>query len=263
MRRVLLSAAVYYREGWNMPCTLTDRYAELLSEKLETICKTQREKISCSAETVKKTLEKDGLIYVFGCGHSHMVSEETFYRAGGLACVCPVFYEPLMLHESASESSTLEKQEGLAAEIIKSVSFQPEDMLFCISTSGVNPVPVEFAAAAKRCGIPVIGISSDEYLTQIPHNSFGKHLQDVCDICIDNGAPHGDACLQMDGLPVRMTPVSTITSSFVINSILAEGTQMALKEGFEVPVYLSGNIPGGNDYNQKLIERYKQRIKCL
>ena len=192
-----------------------------------------------------------------------MFSEETFYRAGGLVGVAPIFYEPLMLHESASYSSTLEKQDGLYAEVLKTVHFDPGDILICISSSGVNSVPVELANAVHEIGIPVIGIASDAYLEQTPHNPLGKHLQEVCTLCIDNGVPHGDACLQPNGLPVKMTPVSTVAGTYIINSILAEATQLALDGGCKVPVYMSGNIPGGADYNKANIEKYKSRIASL
>ena len=87
---------------------LLDDYAAVLTATIEFIRTSQRDKILASAQFVKSTLERDGLIYVFGCGHSHILAEETFYRAGGLACVAPIFDETLMLHQSASESSRLE-----------------------------------------------------------------------------------------------------------------------------------------------------------
>lgn len=242
---------------------LIDDYAVILEDTIEKIRETQREKIVQAAEIVKNVIKNDGLIYVFGCGHSHMLAEETFYRAGGLACVAPIFWEPLMLHESAYLSSRLEKADEYYEVLLHTVKISTQDMLFCISSSGVNSVPVEFAAAVRKREIPVVGVSSDAYLTQEVHNPLGKHLQEVCDICIDNSVPHGDACLQPDGLPVKMTPVSTVASVFILNSILAEGTQLAVKEGFDVPVYMSGNIPGGAEYNKALIERYKDRIQNL
>ncbi len=242
---------------------LIDDYAVILKETIETIRETQREKILQAAILVKEVIQKDGLIYVFGCGHSHMIAEETFYRAGGLACVAPVFCEPLMLHESAYLSSRLEKADGYYETLLRSVRFSEKDMLICVSSSGVNAVPVEYAAAVKRMGIPVVGVASDEYLEQDAHNQLGKHLQDVCSICINNVVPHGDACLHPDGLPVKMTPVSTVASVFIVNSILAEGTQLALKDGLEVPVYMSGNIPGGAEYNKALVWKYRERIHCL
>ena len=242
---------------------LLDDYAAVLTATIEQIRSTQRNKILIAAEFVKHVIQEDGLVYVFGCGHSHMLAEETFYRAGGLACVAPVFNEALMLHQSASESSSLEKKDGYYRNISQLENFTRKDMLICVSSSGINAVPVEFASAVRERGIPVVGIASDNYLSQVPHNVVGKHLQDVCDVCIDNSVPHGDACLQPEGLPIKMTPVSTVASTYIINSILAEGTESALKEGLAVPVYLSGNIPGGAEYNQSLIERYQKRIKCL
>ena len=129
---------------------LLDTYAAVLEETIEKIRTTQREKILQAAEKVKKVIADDGLIYVFGCGHSHILAEETFYRAGGLACVAPVFCEPLMLHESASFSSKLEKKDGYFGEILQTLQLTEKDLLICVSSSGVNAVPVEFADAV--CG---------------------------------------------------------------------------------------------------------------
>lgn len=242
---------------------LTEEYANILTGSIDRICRDQKEKILAAAELVGTSILSDGLIYVFGCGHSHILAEETFYRAGGLACVCPIFSEPLMLHESASLSSKLEKESGHAGDILRGYSFNAEDILICVSTSGINGVPVELAAAAKEKGIKVIGIASDAYLEQQPRNALGLHLQQVCDLCIDNCAPHGDACLRLDGLPVAMTPVTTVTGAFIINSILAEAVSFCLERGFEPPVYLSGNIPGGSEHNKAIIDRYKPRIRSL
>lgn len=242
---------------------LMDDYAAILTEKINTICTTQREKIEIAARLAAQTMLSEGLIYVFGCGHSHILAEETFYRAGGLACVSPVFYEPLMLHEGAAESSRLEKQAGLAAQVLSGLHLEKRDLMICISTSGVNAVPVEFAFAVKEQGIPVIGISSHAYDSQAANNPLGRHLFEVCDLCIDNAAPHGDACLTLEGLPVKMTPVSTVTGAFILNSILAEASALLLAQGKIPPVYYSGNIPGGAEGNRQTIERYKERIRFL
>lgn len=242
---------------------LLDQYADILTDSIRRIQQTQREKLMQAAESVSKTLCEDGLVYIFGCGHSHLLAEEAFYRAGGLACVHPIVNEPLMLHESASYSGFLEKQKGIAASVLEPYTFTEKDVLFVVSSSGINGVPVELAAEAKNRGVTVIGISSDAYLTQAPRNLLNAHLQEVCDLCIDNGVPHGDSCLQPEGLPIKMTPVSTVVGIYIMNSILAEGTQLALKAGCQPPVFLSGNIPGGSEYNQALIERYKPRVHCL
>ena len=235
-------------------------YSEILISAIKNISVSQNEKLERAAEIIKKVIAADGLVHVFGCGHSHLLAEESFYRAGGLACINPIFYEPLMLHESAVLSSSLEKKPGLADSLLKRMPLESRDALICISTSGLNAVPVEFAMGAKKLCIPVIGISSDAYLQQYPER---PHLQQVCDLCIDNQAPRGDACLDIPGLDTMMAPVSTITGCYIINSIFARAARLALAEGIAVPVFKSGNIPGGREFNSRLISRYQGRVKCL
>lgn len=212
---------------------------------------------------VSDVLAQDGLIYVFGCGHSHILAEETFYRAGGLACVAPILYPPVMLHEGAAESSRLEKQPGLAAQILEGYSLTKKDMLFCLSTSDANAVPVELAQAVHDRGISTVAICSGAYTQDPPRAPSGKHLHEVADLWLDNLAPHGDATLEIPGSPVRMTPLCTITGAFLLNTVLAQGTELAIRQGAEVPIYLSGNIPGGSEYNKALIQRYQSRIQNL
>lgn len=242
---------------------IIDDYSTILINLIERITAEEKDKMIAAGEKVAETIVKKGLVHVFGCGHSHMIAEETFYRAGGLVQVSPVFYEPLMLHESASLSSTLEKQEGLAHKVFSSVDFGENDILIVVSTSGVNSVPVEFADMARKNGIFVIGISSGSYLSQTPKNPLGKHLPEVCDISIDNMAPHGDACLRSQGIETAFTPVSTITSTFIINSILSSAVELCAKNGIIVPVYSSGNVPGGAERNKEFILEYKKRISSL
>ena len=242
---------------------LLDQYADKLISVIGDIRDTQRESILAAAKLAADTICNDGIIYVFGSGHSHLLAEEVFYRAGGLACVSPIVNEPLMLHESASLSSRLEKQTGLAPKVLEHYDITPKDLVFCVSTSGVNAVPVEVTAALREKGVDVVAITSSSYASQAVKNPMGKHLYEVASLWIDSQAPHGDACLRPVGLPVAMTPMSTVCAAYIINSVLAEGTQLALDAGLKVPVYLSGNIPGGAEANQALIDRYKPRIRHL
>lgn len=242
---------------------LFDQYANDIIDAIHTVRREESSKLLQAAEMVKDVLARDGLIYVFGCGHSHILSEETFYRAGGLACMAPILYPPLMLHEGAVESSRLERHPGLAKKVLEKYPITQKDMLFCLSTSGINPVPVELAEAVRSQGIPTVAICSSAYFNQESRCADGKHLYEVCDLWIDNKAPHGDACLLPEGSSIKTTPLSTITGAYILNSILAEGTQLALAQGVDVPIYLSGNIPGGAERNQALIDRFTPRIRHL
>lgn len=242
---------------------LLDQYATCIISAIESIRTNQREKILQAARIVRSVLAADGLIYVFGCGHSHILSEETFYRAGGLACVSPILYPPLMLHEGAAESSRLEKEPGLAAKVLDGYTLTQKDMLFCLSTSGVNSVPIELAEAVREQGVPTVAICSSAYFDQPTRCPNGKHLYQVADVWLDNQAPHGDAVLSPQGSSVKTTPLSTVTGAFLLNAILAEGTELALRDGIDVPIYLSGNIPGGAERNKALIDRFQSRIRHL
>lgn len=242
---------------------LLDEYATHIQNAITSIQINQREKILQAAQMVKDVLVHDGLIYVFGCGHSHILAEETFYRAGGLVNVAPIFYEPLMLHEGAAESSRLEKQPGLADRVLESYALTQKDLLFCISTSGINAVPVEVTEAVRAMGVPTIAICSGAYAGDASRAPSGKHLYEIADLCLDNLAPHGDACLTPEGSPVPTTPLSTITGTFLMNSILAEGMELALKSGADVPAYLSGNISGGAERNRFWIQKFQPRIRHL
>ena len=108
-----------------------------------------------------------------------------------------------------------------------------------------------------------MAICSGAYLDQPSRCAGGKHLYEAADLWIDNQAPHGDACLLPEGSALKTTPLSTITGAFILNSVLAEGTRLALARGVDVPVYLSGNIPGGAERNEALIRRFSPRIRHL
>lgn len=242
---------------------LLDQYADKLISVIGTIRDSQRKQILAAARLAADTICHDGIVYVFGCGHSHLLAEEVFYRAGGLACVSPIVNEPLMLHESATGSGKLEKTQGLASSVLEGYDFGDHDLLIVASTSGVNGVPVEVAVEARSRGVTVIGIASSAYESVAPRNKHGLRLREAVDLWIDNAVPYGDSCLQPEGLPVKMTPVSTVAGAYIMHSILTEAVQLCLDAGVQPPVYLSGNIPGGNEHNQSLFDRYQPRIRCL
>src|SRR5690606_34303209 len=129
---------------------------------------------------------------VFGTGHSHMMAEEAFYRAGGLAAAVPIFSPPLMLHEDVALSSQLERQEGLAEPLLDRYAPEPGEMLFVFSNSGVNQLPVEMALAGHARGLYVVGVSSHAYARVAPLSPIGRRLDEVVDAAIDNGCAPGD-----------------------------------------------------------------------
>ena len=240
---------------------IIENYLDKNVDVLRRIATTQKEKMMSAAEIVADVIKNDGIIYIFGCGHSHLIGLDSFYRAGGLANVSAVLDTDLMLHNGAAKSSHLEKMSGIADEIIKRYCITPKDMLFVVSTSGKNGVPVEAAKYARKNNIRTVGIVSSAYFNDKP--IVDKLLYECVDVYIDNCVPHGDAVIDIEGADTKMGSLSTVASAFIMQSVLMEGAELCGKEGIPLPVYMSGNVEGGKEHNKKIIEKYLPRIKHL
>ena len=88
---------------------MASEYLKKIEDILDRIEAEEDEALNRASDAVCDVIRRDGLVHVFGCGHSHLAALDTFYRAGGLACVSPVLDEDLMLHDGAAKSSRLEK----------------------------------------------------------------------------------------------------------------------------------------------------------
>ena len=236
------------------------KYYEQIVHILGQIKDTQAERICSAARMVADVIKADGIIYVFGCGHSHLIGLDCFYRAGGLANVSAMLDTDLMLHNGAAKSSVMEKMPGIAESILERYCITEKDMLIVISTSGKNAVPVEMAQAASKRGIKNISVVSSAYFADKKDLPM---LYECSDMYIDNCVPHGDAVMEITDSEAKMGSVSTAASSFILQSILLEGAELAAKEGARIPVYRSGNVEGGAEYNKTLILEYLPRIKHL
>ena len=212
--------------------------------------------LDLASGAVADVICRDGLVHVFGCGHSHLAALDTFYRAGGLACVSPLLDEDLMLHDGAAKSSRMEKMPGIAIEAFRRAAVDSaKDLLVVISASGKNAAPVEMLRAAKADGVKTVAISSSAY------RAHGAVLLDEADIPIDCKVPHGDAVIAVGA--AKMGGLSTYASLFILNSVLIEGAKKALARGVTPPIYVSGNVEGGTARNVALEERYFGRVKRL
>lgn len=239
-------------------------YFERAKERLELVEKNESERLKQAGQKVADVIQAGGIIQLFGCGHSHILTEEVFYRAGGLVPIKPIFVEPLMLHEGAVRSSQLERKNGFADTFLEDQDFRPEDIVFVLSTSGRNPVPVDVAEAARKKGAFVIGITSKEYSqSQTSRHVSGNYLFDSVDLVIDNYSVVGDAVLNYDKVKVPFGPTSTVVGAVILNAIFAEAIQMMADNGFEPPIFLSGNVDGADKHNQLLIDQYRERIELL
>lgn len=220
----------------------------------------QEEAFASAAEAVKRCMAENGLIYLFGTGHSHLLAEEGHYRAGGLACVAPILASAVMLHEGATASTRMERLPGLAELIISRYSIGARDVVVVFSTSGVNAVPVEAAKYARTTGATVIAVTSETYSRQAAQGR--ERLADVAAIVLDNHVSPGDASLALTD-DVRAGPLSTVAGAALLNALLVEASARLIAEGGEPPVYLSANMPGASEHNAALVSRFRTRIPHL
>ena len=230
-------------------------YLSKIIEVLERIETEEATKLAEASRVVADVIKRDGLIFTFGCGHSHLPGLDAFYRAGGLANVSPILDTDLMLHNGAAKSSRMEKMSGIAPEVLRRYTPTKNDAIFVFSASGKNQVPVEMAEAARAIGMPVITVSSSSYFEK------GGRLHEYADIAIDCKVPYGDACIKVG--EATMGGLSTAAACFILNTCLIEGAKLALAEGVTPPVYLSGNVEGGRDHNVVLEEMFLGRVKHL
>lgn len=243
---------------------MISQYIEKIQILLTRLLQEEKNHLHTAAQKVAESLANDGIIQLFGCGHSHLLTEEVFYRAGGLVPIKPIFHEPLMLHEGAMRSSQLERKADYASIFLKDQEFLPQDVVFVLSTSGRNPVPIDVALYAKDKGSFVIGITSIAYAKSQPsRHPSGSYLHDIVDLTINNLSVEGDAILTHPDVKVPFSPTSTVIGTTILNSIFAKAIQILGEKGIEPPIFLSGNLDGADKHNQLLIKKYGKRIPLL
>ncbi|MGF2616950.1 SIS domain-containing protein [Rossellomorea vietnamensis] len=240
------------------------QYFKKLEELLNVVEIAEHENIKKAAEEIARSIQQGGIIHVFGCGHSHILGEELFYRAGGLVPISPLLIEDLMLHKGAVRSSQLEKEEGLAEQFMAGVEIEPEDVMIVASTSGRNHVPVDVAEIARRTGAFVIAVTSPRYAVSQPsRHSSGRFLYQSVDLVIDNHIEIGDALMSTEKLDVPFGTGSTIIGAAIVNGMMVEAVDLMVKNGFTPPIFKSGNVDGAEEHNRILINKYKSRIPML
>lgn len=170
-------------------------FFEKIRHLVDEIEQQESEVIEDAAKVIAKSIENGGIMQLFGSGHSHLLAQETYYRAGGLVPAKAIQIEELMLHSGAINSSENEKNLSKIEKYWQEISFQSNDVLVVISTSGRNPIPVEIALRAKKLGIPVVTLQSLLYCQQPSRHPSGKRLEDVAAIVLNTHVPIGDGII--------------------------------------------------------------------
>ena len=239
-------------------------YYQVSMRLIAAIMRSQAQSLERAAQAIFESLRADGVFHVFGSGHSHALAEEAFHRAGGLVPVNAIqeaFLTPLT---SPRMSGQLERVPGLAKLILDGHDLRPGEVLMVISNSGINAVPVEIALEGKARGLRVIALTSLHHSQGVPsRHGSGKRLFEVADIVLDNCGEPGDAAVGYEGFQGKVGPTSLLAGAYIINSLVCRVVELFLAKGLTPPVYLSANLPGGDEHNRALEAKYRGRIRGL
>jgi uncharacterized phosphosugar-binding protein len=231
---------------------------------IDAIARSQAGNLEQTAQTIFTSLRAGGVFHVFGSGHSHALAEEAYHRAGGLVPVNAIqemFLTPLT---PPGTSSQLERMPGLAKIILDSHDLRPGEVLMVISNSGINPVPIEVALEGKSRGLTVVALTSLRHSQGVPtRHASGKRLFEIADIVLDNCGEPGDAAVRYEKFQGAVGSTSLLAGAYVINSLACRVVELFLAQGLTPPVYLSANLPGGDEHNRELEARYRGRIRGL
>ncbi|HBE01315.1 MAG: hypothetical protein A2096_02405 [Spirochaetes bacterium GWF1_41_5] len=245
------------------------RYYEAIEKNIYEVESKQIDNILKAAEEMARAVKEDRLINLYGGGgHTTLVMAEMFFRAGGLACINPIMDIGISTFNNAYKYLALERTENYATGLVKYYRLKPGDVFLIFHNIGVNAATIDAVLEAKKAGAVIIAVSSGYWQNGLPMDHFLRHsskknLFELADICIDDYNPLGDAVIKFSELDVPIAPVSNIVDFYIAHRLEIECIKKLIEWGIEAPVWKSANVPGGDEYNQKLHEKYNPRIKSL
>ena len=122
---------------------------------LEEIAATQAEAIETASQWCADAIAADGLVHLFGTGHSRIPVEEMFPRYGSYPGFNPIVELSMTFHTQVvgangqRQAMFIERTPGLAEVILSNFTFGPRDVMVVFSAGGTTAVPVEMARGAR------------------------------------------------------------------------------------------------------------------
>jgi uncharacterized phosphosugar-binding protein len=246
-------------------------YINAAQEILARLRDTQMEQIEQAAEVCARSIAADGLVHMFGTGHSRICVEEMFPRHGSFPGFHPIVELSLTYHNlvvgsnGQRQAMFLEHVEGFGQVILRNFVLKEPDSFLIFSNSGVNEVVIDVALEARRLHLPVIAVvSMDHCLNSPAKHSSGKRLPDVADVVIDNCTPAGDAMVKVDGLEDPVGPGSTIGAAAVTNALKCAVAEKLTRMG-QPPIVLTSSYFLGAEGSHRRFDEcyddYRQRVQ--
>jgi uncharacterized phosphosugar-binding protein len=251
--------------------TASDRWLAAARDVLTQVATTQTAAIDEASRIFADTVAADGLVHVFGSGHSRMNTEEMFPRIGSYPGFHPVAELALSNHvgvvgpNGLRQAMYLEKVPGFARIVLQQFKIHPGDAFLIFSSTGINGVVIEMALLVKQMGLPVVAVTSLQHTQATPsRHPSGRKLAEVADITVDNCSPPGDAATEIAGIPFRVGPVSSIGAIAVVNALKARTAELLVERGVAPTVLTSPHFVGnavGEEQLERVYDEYFRRIR--
>ena len=242
-----------------------DRYFDHIRAALDHVQSTQADAIRRAAGLLVDAVADGRAIYSFGASHSFMITEELVYRTGGLMLVNPIYPHAMnfAVHPLPA-TSRFERLPGFGASLLDATPATEGDVLLITSTSGRNAVVIDMALRAAEKKLHAIALTALAYSGAVSsRHASGRKLADLCEVVIDNGAPYGDASVEVAGFPQKVAPLSSVTGCAIANALVVETVEALVARGLTPPVFVSANVDGGDAFNRARLEENRGRIHYL
>lgn len=231
---------------------MRNEYFKVIEDLLKEVEATQSENITKAGELIASSIMNGGILQAFGSGHSYAAAIEITNRAGGLI-PAKAIKEPA--------GGMYETIEGVGTLFLKRSDIRKEDIVVLISNSGRNPLPIEIALKCKEVGAKIIVVTALESSKELSSkHSSKKNLWQFGDVVLDNRVMKGDSTVEVPGLPVRVCGTSSVSAAVMLNAAVLEAIQIMVAKGYVPPVYMSANVDGGPEFNEKLTVKYADRL---
>lgn len=225
----------------------------------------EAENIEAAARAVADANREHRSVFAFGCNHAGLITLELFYRTGGLVTINPVRSPGMMLELSPpTMTSEMERMPGYGKILFSNLKTNPGDVIIIHSVSGRNSVTIDMAESAHEKGLTVIVVTNMNTSKGVTsRHPSGKKLYEFADILIDNHGDMGDATVKLEGFEQKVASTSTVVGAALLNAVTARAAEMLLEEGITPPVFMSGNIDGGDEHNRRVMAEHSGNIFYL
>jgi len=247
----------------------TDFYFKTVVDIFEKIKEQSGDSIDGAADLMSDAILDDKLIHIIGPGgHSNMAAMELLWRAGGLAPINAMLDPGIALVHGAKHSNIIERTPGYAKSVLNSYDIKTGEVMIIANAYGINSMTIDCAMEAKARGLKTIGVTSTSFANYVPkdhpaRHPSGKNLHEIVDVFVNNYLPLGDAIVKFDNFEQKIAPTSTLCNCFTLNLMVIKTVEKILNKGGIPPVWMSANMPGGDEANRKWEEKYSGRIKHL